>query len=94
MFEQCCEKPNMKEYDIIHKPIPLELDEKMDNIIKSVLWYVPNIDSFQAPKLEIIENKIFEDFVFDYILNLLGMDKEKDVKLLNHNDVVDDTDWE
>ncbi len=36
---------NKIKYKIIHNEIPISLDKNLDEAIKYLLWYVPNINS-------------------------------------------------
>lgn len=93
MFERCCSSPSAIEYEIVHRPQPIALSNAMDEIIKNLLWYVPNIDSYQAPQNELISDKIYDDFSFTYILNMMGMVEDRDVKWIGPNDSFDEADW-
>ena len=64
MFNRCCENKSTVSYSIAHKPKPISLSSDMDAIIKNLLWYAPNIDSFQAIKNEVIQDKVYDDFSF------------------------------
>ena len=68
----------------------------MDVIIKKLLWYVPNIDSFQSPKYDLISDKVYEDIAFAYIMEKMGMCEERDVKWVESSDPfpLSDSDWE
>ncbi|WP_026495403.1 restriction endonuclease [Butyrivibrio sp. WCD3002] len=94
MFDRCCSTgaPKIK-YNIIHKPKPIILSESMDENIKNLLWYVPNISSFQSFKNELIEDKLYNDFSFSFILHEMGIDEDQDVKLLDSKTAIDDDDW-
>lgn len=93
MFVRCCESCNTIAYKIIHNPQPIDLSDVMDKTIKNLLWYVPNIDSFQAVKNELISDKLYDDFSFTYILNKMGMVEDRDVKWIEPNDSFDKNDW-
>lgn len=54
MFELCCETRKTESYSLKHDPIPITLSGDMERIVKEILWYVPNIDSYQAPKNDLI----------------------------------------
>lgn len=41
---------NKISYEIKHEEIPIKLDSNLDEAIKYLLWYVPNINSEQAKK--------------------------------------------
>lgn len=93
MFDRCCENHTPITYQIVHNPKPINFSDKMDEIIKKLLWYVPNIDSFQAEKNELIEDSLYDDFSFTYIMNEMGMDEAKDVKWIEPSDSFDENDW-
>ena len=46
MFKKCCSSRSEKNYKIHHSPRPIKLSEEMDTVIKKLLWYTPNIDSY------------------------------------------------
>jgi len=48
MFQKCCDRRNAVEYKITHNPKPIDLSDDMDAIIKNLLWYAPNIDSYSG----------------------------------------------
>lgn len=48
MFNRCCSLRSSMDYKLIHDPKPIVLSNNMDKIIKRLLWYVPNIDSYQS----------------------------------------------
>ena len=92
MFDRCCGSRSTINYEIVHNPQPIPLSETMDKVIKDLLWYAPNIDSYQAVKNELISDKIYDDFSFSYIMNQMQMVEERDVKWIEPNDPFDD-DW-
>lgn len=95
MFELCCPYKKETKYSIIHNPIPIPLSADWDLIIKRLLWYVPNIDSHQSPQDAIIgDTKIYNDILFNYLLTAMGIDKEKDIKILPSDKCIDDSDWQ
>lgn len=93
MFDRCCNSKNVVDYKITHNPKPIPLPNDMDAIVKNLLWYAPNIDSYQAPKNELIQDKVYDDFSFTYIMNKMGMVEDNDVKWLEQNENVADDDW-
>lgn len=93
MFERCCSDRSTINYEIVHNPKPIMLSSDMDNIIKNLLWYAPNIDSYQAIKNELISDKVYDDFSFSYILRKMGMVENRDVKWIEPNDPFDEPDW-
>lgn len=93
MFSRCCENRSIKEYALTHDPKPISFSEDMGITIKKLLWYAPNIDSYQAIRNELIEDKAYDDFSFTYIMNRMGMDENRDVKWLDPKDCIDEDDW-
>lgn len=94
MFDRCCENNNYKNYEIHHSPTPLSVSDDMEIIIKNLLWYIPNIDSFQSPKEDLIENSLYDEFAFNFIMNKMGMDPDKDILWLDPKAEIDETDWD
>lgn len=66
----------------------------MDRIIKNLLWYIPNIDSFQATKNELISDRIYDEFSFTYIMEQMGMKESRDVRWIGQKEVISKEDWE
>lgn len=93
MFERCCSSRSTDNYEIIHNPQPIALSDVMDEVIKNLLWYVPNIDSYQAIKNELISDKVYDDFSFSYIMSKMEMVEDRDVKWIEPKDPFDENDW-
>ena len=95
MFERCCSERFTKNYILHHSPKPISFYGDMAEIIKNLLWYVPNIDSYQADTNELIQDKIYSDFSFSFILNEMGMVEDRDVKWIGsgNSSSVDEDDW-
>lgn len=93
MFERCCNHRSPVNYEIIHNPKPIVFSDTMNNYIKKLLWYAPNIDSYQAIKNDLISDKVYDDFSFTYIMNQMGMNEDCDVKWLEPNEPFDNDDW-
>lgn len=94
MFNKCCNSSEKASYQISHNPRPLILAEEMESIIKRILWYVPNIDSYQAPKNELISDKLYDDFSFTFILKKMGMNESDDVLWLDPKDCISNEMWD
>lgn len=94
MFNRCCSLRSSMDYKLIHDPKPIVLSNNMDKIIKRLLWYVPNIDSYQSEKNELISEKLYDDFSFTYIINKMNMVIDRDVKWIEPKIMFDDKDWE
>ena len=94
MFKKCCSSRSEKNYKIHHSPRPIKLSEEMDTVIKKLLWYTPNIDSYQSDKNELISDKIYDEFSFTYVMNQMGMDESCDVEWIGSKDVISKEDWE
>ncbi len=93
MFKRCCSCRKEINYQIEHKPKPIKLSEEMDTVIKKLLWYAPNIDSYQSSKNELISDKLYDEFSFGYIINQMGMEESHDVKWLGAKDVISNDEW-
>ena len=93
MFEKCCNMHSNNKYMILHNPKPISLSESMDETIKNLLWYAPNIDSYQAAKNDLIQDKIYDDFAFTFIMKKMGMTEDNDVKWIDPDEDIDDNDW-
>ena len=94
MFKKCCSSRSEKNYKIHHSPRPIKLSEEMDTVIKKLLWYTPNIDSYQSDKNELISDKIYDEFSFTYVMNQMGMNESRDVKWIGSKEVISKEDWE
>ena len=93
MFDLCCGDRSAAAYKIVHRPKPISLTKEMDTAIKKLLWYAPNIDSFQAVKNELVQDSIYDAFSFTYLMRRMGMDEDRDVKWLEPNAAFDEADW-
>ena len=93
MAKRCCKKRKEIAYKIEHSPRPIKLSEEMDKIIKNLLWYIPNIDSYQATKNEFISDRIYDEFSFTYIMEQMGMKESRDVRWIGSKDVISDDEW-
>ena len=93
MAKRCCKKRREVAYKIEHSPRPIKLSEEMDKIIKNLLWYIPNIDSYQSDKNELISDKIYDEFSFTYVMKQMGMNESRDVKWIGSKDVISNDEW-
>ncbi len=93
-FEKCCQCRNVKKYNTQHNPKPMVWAQEVSESISSLLWYIPNIDSVQSYKDELIENKVYDNLTFDYICSSLGMSEEKDFLFLNNKAVISEDLWD
>lgn len=78
-FLECCSSTSKVKYTIEHRPKPIELSQDLLIAIEHLLWYVPNISSVQSKKHEMIEDNVYSDFCFSYILSRIGL-SPSDVK--------------
>lgn len=60
-------------YKIQHKNIPIKLNEDLDEAIKYLLWYVPNINSEQARREDLLTNKEYDDYIFEELMSLMNL---------------------
>jgi hypothetical protein len=93
MFKRCCGNRKEIDYKIEHSPRPIKLSDDMDTVIKNLLWYTPNIDSYQSDKNELISDKIYDEFSFTYVMNQMGMDESRDAKWIGSKDVISNDEW-
>lgn len=70
---------NKISYEIKHEEIPIKLDSNLDEAIKYLLRYVPNINSEQANKEDLLTNLEYDDYVFE---ELMAAMKLKDIDVL------------
>ena len=94
MFDRCCENRVTCAYKMMHDPKPISFSDDMAAIIKNLLWYAPNIDSYQAIRNDLIQDRIYDEFSFSYIITKMGMDANLDVKWIDPNGEIDDEDWD
>lgn len=76
MYKPCCEKPRLVSYRLEHDPAPLELPEDLTEAIERLLWYIPNIPSYQSHPHELIANPLYNEFCFRYLMFRIGMGEE------------------
>lgn len=93
MFERCCKTPRNIDFSLVHNPVPFTFGIDAEEVLKKLLLYVPNVDSVQSKQIPELDSALYEDFVFLYILDELGMKEESDVKFKKHNEDVDVDDW-
>ena len=93
MFKRCCGNRKELDYKIEHSPRPIKLLDDMDKVIKNLLWYTPNIDSYQSIKNELVSDKIYDEFSFTYVMDQMGMNESRDVKWIGSKDVISNDDW-
>lgn len=67
---------NPKEFSIKHGQVPIKLSEDLDESIKYLLWYVPNISSEQASKNALLLNPEYDDYIFDEIRLKMDLGEE------------------
>lgn len=84
MFSLCCNEPKTVEYSITHNPQPIDLPQDLLEAIERLLWYVPEINSIQSSSNELIKEDIYDDFCFNYILQIINMQQD-DVLFENSN---------
>ncbi len=60
-------------YNIKHKNIPIKLNDDLDEAIKYLLWYVPNINSEQARREDLLTNKEYDDYIFEELMGLMNL---------------------
>lgn len=70
-------------YKLFHQDRPLHLSAEMTEAIEYLLWYVPNINSLQSKTNPYIEKEVFDDYVFEQMLNLMDI-SPRDVYIGSH----------
>ena len=60
-------------YNIKHKNIPIKLNDDLDEAIKYLLWYVPNINSEQARREDLLTNREYDDYIFEELMTLMNL---------------------
>ncbi|WP_404356507.1 hypothetical protein LG291_23350 [Cytobacillus firmus] len=80
-FNCRCEKNKI---NLVHEPTPIELSHEMDEVLKRLLWYVPNINSTQSFQSELLNNRLYEVFLFNFVCKKMEIDVVEDV-LFNPN---------
>src|SRR5699024_10973359 len=63
---------------IRHKEIPIKLSPDLDEAIKMLLWYVPNITSEQAKANPLLLNPEYDDYIFKDIMASMKLE-DRDV---------------
>ena len=58
----------LMDFSIDHKEIPIKLSPDLDEAIKMLLWYVPNITSEQAKVNPLLLNPEYDDYIFKDIM--------------------------
>lgn len=75
----CCVNHIAAEFNLKHASTPIALSADLLEAIEMLLWYVPEIQSYQSDKssfsYEIISKPIYDEFCFDYLLESIGFDK-------------------
>lgn len=64
---------NKTKYEIKHKNIPIKLNEDLDEAIKYLLWYVPNINSEQARREDLLTNREYDDYIFVELMEAMNL---------------------
>ena len=77
---------NKIKYEIRHEDVPIKLDPNLDEAIKYLLWYVPNINSEQARKEELLVNIEYDDYIFE---ELMASMKLRDIDVLFTDQIKD-----
>lgn len=64
---------NKTKYEIKHKNIPIKLNKDLDEAIKYLLWYVPNINSEQARREDLLTNREYDDYIFVELMEAMNL---------------------
>lgn len=68
----------LMDFSIRHKEIPIKLSPDLDEAIKMLLWYVPNITSEQAKANPLLLNPEYDDYIFKDIMSSMKLE-DRDV---------------
>lgn len=68
----------LMDFSIRHKEIPIKLSPDLDEAIKMLLWYVPNITSEQAKANPLLLNPEYDDYIFKDIMASMKLE-DRDV---------------
>jgi len=94
MFELCCKARTLTPYSLIHNPKPLVIEPELENALKKLLLYVPTIDSIQSPKIELMEDPLYDEAIFQYILSMMEIDQNSVLLLENNGAEIDQLVWD
>lgn len=89
-FDYNCDHHIKKKYSLAHVPRPLPLSKDLTKALEYLLWYVPNINSFQSPSNVLVTEPLYENFSFGLIADALHL-SEEDILFLDYidDDIVD-----
>ena len=79
-FSYCCGNASIKEYTLSH--CVSNFSKEQINTILTLLWYVPNIDSAQSIKNDIITNTLYEDLCEEWFTKITGITRS-DIQVVN-----------
>lgn len=82
-FRYCCNQTNKVKYNIKHSPKPINLIPELRESIESLLWYVPGIESVQSYDSYLIDEPLYSEVVFEFILEIMQMSRIQDVKVVS-----------
>lgn len=94
MFDICCAKTTSIDYSLKHSPIPFNYGRSIDDAIKVFLLYMPNIDSAQSFSVADLDDFLYDDFFFSYVMKAMEINEDTDVKWYKSNEQIPNTEWE
>ena len=65
-----------RQFSIRHKEVPIRLTNDLDESIKMLLWYVPNISSEQARVNDLLLNPFYDTYIFTEIMEQMNIRDE------------------
>lgn len=65
-----------RQFSIRHKEVPIRLTNVLDEAIKMLLWYVPNISSEQARVNDLLLNPFYDTYIFTEIMEQMNIRDE------------------
>ncbi len=88
-FQRCCDTSKFINYNISHEHHPMKWDVEVNEILQILLWYMPGVDSKQSHRSELIENKIYNNIIYEFFKEKMGMD-DSDFLFLYEKEIEDD----
>lgn len=75
-FSYTCQEHREVPYSLRHEEKPLAMSSELTKAVEYLLWYVPNINSYQSSSNPLIDNPLYEDFTFELFCSVMGLSSE------------------
>ncbi len=72
-FVPFCGKEGVRPYSLLHEDRPLSLPPELIRALEYLLWYVPNINSYQSQENSLIGKALYDDFTFDLLREVMEL---------------------